>query len=72
MKSILHVFAAVLPLLSFPGVVNANPSGAQVVSGTANIQQAGNLLQITHSQNAIINWNSFSIAASEITRSFTL
>jgi filamentous hemagglutinin family protein len=68
MKRILHVFAAVLPLLSLPGVVNANPSGAQVVSGTANIQQIGNLLQITNSQNAIINWNSFSIAASEITQ----
>jgi filamentous hemagglutinin family protein len=46
----------------------ANPTGANVVSGTAAIHQAGNLLQITNSPNAIINWQSFSIGANEITR----
>jgi filamentous hemagglutinin family protein len=46
----------------------ANPTGADVVRGTAAIHQAGNLLQITNSPNAIINWQSFSIGANEITR----
>jgi trimeric autotransporter adhesin len=46
----------------------ANPTGASVVRGTAAIHQAGNLLQITNSPNAIINWQSFSIGANEITR----
>ncbi len=46
----------------------ANPTGANVVRGTAAIHQAGNLLQITNSPNAIINWQSFSIGANEITR----
>src|SRR5262245_27444582 len=45
-----------------------NPTGANVVRGTAAIHQAGNLLQITTSRNAIINWQSFSIGANEVTR----
>jgi filamentous hemagglutinin family protein len=48
--------------------VLANPTGANVVRGTAAIHQAGNLLQITNSPNAIINWQSFSIGANEVTR----
>lgn len=50
------------------GVAEANPTNPVVVSGTAAIQQSGNLLSITNSPNAIINWGSFSIGASEITR----
>ncbi len=46
----------------------ANPNGMTVVNGTAVPLQAGNLLQITNSPNAIVNWQSFSIAAGEITR----
>ena len=46
----------------------ANPTGPAVVNGTATIQQTGNLLQITNSPNAIINWQSYSIGAGEITR----
>ena len=46
----------------------ANPTGPAVVNGTAAIHRQGNLLQITNSPNAIINWQSFSIGASEITR----
>ena len=49
--------------------VFANPTGPAVVSGTAAIQGLGtNLVQITNSPSAIINWQSFSIGASEITR----
>ena len=46
----------------------ANPTGPAVVNGAVSFQQSGNLLQITNSPNAIINWQSFSIGASEITR----
>ncbi|MBI2294574.1 MAG: filamentous hemagglutinin N-terminal domain-containing protein, partial [Betaproteobacteria bacterium] len=46
----------------------ANPSGPAVVNGTVSFQRTGNLLQITNSPNAIINWQSFSIGAAEITR----
>lgn len=50
------------------GAVQANPTNPVVVSGTAVLQQSGNLLSITNSPNAIINWGSFSIGANEITR----
>ncbi len=49
-------------------VVLANPTGAAVASGQVSIHQQGNLLQITNSPNAIINWQSFSVGANEITR----
>jgi len=39
-----------------------------VVNGSATIVQNGNLLQITNTPNAILNWQSFSIGANEITR----
>ena len=50
------------------GTAWANPTGHAVVNGQVSIQQAGNLLQVTNSPNAIINWKSFSIGANEITR----
>jgi len=46
----------------------ANPSGAQVVNGTASFNQSGKLLTVNNSNGAIINWNSFSIGANETTR----
>lgn len=46
----------------------ANPTNPAIVNGSAIFHQSGNLLQITNSPNAIINWGSFSIGASEITR----
>jgi hypothetical protein len=39
-----------------------------VVNGTAALQQSSNLIQITISPNAIINWQRFSIGANEIMR----
>ena len=50
------------------GTALANPTGHHVVRGAADIHRVGNLLQITNSPNAIINWQSFSIGANEITR----
>ncbi|HTF15199.1 MAG TPA: filamentous hemagglutinin N-terminal domain-containing protein, partial [Burkholderiales bacterium] len=46
----------------------ANPTGGTVSSGSATFASSGNTLTITNSANAIINWQSFSIGASEITR----
>ncbi len=45
----------------------ANPIGAQVVNGTVNINQSGNLLTVTNTPNAIINWQGFSIGSGETT-----
>lgn len=60
--------AAVAVASCFAGGAYSNPTGPAVVSGTATIQSQGNLLSITNSPNAIINWQSFSIGANEITR----
>ena len=50
------------------GAAFANPTGPSVVNGNATIVRNGNLLQITNTPNAILNWQSFSIGANEITR----
>lgn len=48
---------------------HANPTGGDVVSGTAAIQSSGNQTIINQSSNrAIINWQSFSIQQGETTR----
>ncbi len=46
----------------------ANPVNPTVVSGSASFNQAGNILNVTNSHNAIINWGSFSIGVNELTR----
>ncbi len=46
----------------------ANPSMPQVVSGQASFAQQGNVFSITNTPNAIINWQSFSVNAGELTR----
>jgi filamentous hemagglutinin family protein len=61
-------FALAAPLAAGAAPAVANPTGAQVVSGNATITRQGNLLQVVNSPNAIINWQSFSIAQGEITR----
>jgi filamentous hemagglutinin family protein len=50
------------------GAAFANPTGPTVVNGQVTMNQAGSLLSITNSPNSIINWQSFSIGANEITR----
>ena len=62
-------FISVAVAASFlAGAAFANPTGPSVVNGNATIVQNGNLLQITNTPNAILNWQSFSIGANEITR----
>ena len=53
---------------SFSLNAQANPIGAQVVNGTVNINQSGNLLTVTNTPNAIVNWQGFSIGSGETTR----
>jgi filamentous hemagglutinin family protein len=45
----------------------ANPQGMTVVSGSAHATQQGSVLQITTSRNAVLQWNSFNIAAGQTT-----
>jgi filamentous hemagglutinin family protein len=46
----------------------ANPTGPQVVNGQVSFKTSGNVLAITNSPNAIINWADFSINPGELTR----
>ena len=48
-------------------VAHANPQGAKVVSGQATISSHGSTLVIKNSPGAIINWQSFSIGAGQVT-----
>ncbi|MES2877686.1 MAG: filamentous hemagglutinin N-terminal domain-containing protein [Pseudomonadota bacterium] len=61
-----------LPLLIVAGLSTAsawaNPGGAQTVNGQVSYSSAGNVLTITNSPGAVINWQSFSINAGEVTR----
>lgn len=49
------------------GPVLPNPVNPTVVNGTATFSQAGNVLTVTNSNGAIINWDKFSINAGETT-----
>ena len=60
--------AAAAVAACFSGAALANPTNPTVVHGTATFQQAGNILNVTNSANAIINWGSFSISVGELTR----
>ncbi|MBW8864065.1 MAG: filamentous hemagglutinin N-terminal domain-containing protein [Verrucomicrobia bacterium] len=76
MKTI-HIFQKILCACGrvMPGFVflllaresEANPTGLTVVSGSATTQASGSQLNITASQNAVLNWSSFNIAAGERT-----
>ena len=48
--------------------VLSNPVNPTVVNGNASFNQSGNVLTVTNSNGAIINWNRFSIAAGETTQ----
>ena len=60
--------ALALLLASCFGAAQANPALPQVVHGQATFNQQGNIFSITNTPNTIINWQSFSIHAGEITR----
>lgn len=46
----------------------SNPQGAQIANGQVSMVNSGNQLTITNTPGAIINWQSFSINAGEVTR----
>lgn len=57
------------PFLFFFSFLHANPSDPQVVAGKADFQQtAPEVLEITTSDKAIINWKEFSIEEQELTK----
>jgi filamentous hemagglutinin family protein len=60
--------AALAVAACFSGATLANPTAPTVVHGTASFSQAGNILNVTNSHNAIINWGSFSIGVNELTK----
>ena len=67
LKVTLHLFGGVAFL--WTSTVQANPAGEQVVAGAAGFERVGGALTITQgTDRAVINWNSFSIGAGEITK----
>ena len=62
-----RVLAAAIAAIGAPAAL-ANPSGAQVVQGTAALRQEGNRLTVTTSNGAVIHWDRFSIGAGDTTR----
>ncbi len=62
-------FALVLSWQLSPALLYANPTGGEVVGGSASINAAGNTLTVNQgSQYAIINWQGFSISMGELTK----
>jgi filamentous hemagglutinin family protein len=65
-RSKIFGFASAL-LFGATHLLFANPTGMNVGSGSAVAQNIGSQLNVTVSQTAILNWNSFNIAAGETT-----
>lgn len=63
----LRLSAAAVAACFITGQAVANPTAPTVVNGAASFNQAGNVLTVTNSNGAVINWNTFSIAAGETT-----
>src|SRR6267143_6294666 len=49
-------------------LAHANPVGPAVVNGNVTFATQGNLLSVTNTPGAIINWQQFSIGSNEATR----
>src|ERR1039457_4666275 len=64
----LKVLAAAIACVFAAGQARANGTDPTVVAGQANFSTQGSSLNITNSPEAIINWQGFSIGASEATR----
>src|SRR5882757_11450984 len=63
------LYRVITGLLAFGFAANvlANPTGMTVGRGSASVHQSGSQLTVTAAQNAILNWQSFNIAAGETT-----
>lgn len=55
-------------MLACAGTALANPVAPQVAAGSASFQTSGNTLTVNNAPGTIINWQSFSIGAGELTR----
>src|SRR5579872_1353915 len=55
-------------LLTAATPLMANPAGGQVVAGSASVQYGNTTVITQHSNSAIVNWQSFSIAPNETTQ----
>ncbi len=63
-----NTLAFAISLILSSQVANANPAGGQVIHGSATFSNpAVNVLNVTNSNNAIINWQSFNIGAGQTT-----
>lgn len=62
-------FACGMGMLAFAAqTAQANPVGANVISGQASFAASGNTLTVTNTPGTIIHWRDFSIGANEVTR----
>ncbi|MDP1536103.1 MAG: filamentous hemagglutinin N-terminal domain-containing protein, partial [Burkholderiales bacterium] len=59
---------ALAVMLACAGAALANPTAPQVAAGSASFQTSGGTLTVTNAPGTIINWQSFSIGAGELTR----
>ncbi len=63
-----NALAIIVAACSSAQLAHANPVGPAVVNGSASLSTQGNLLTVTNSPGAILNWHSFSIGQGKITR----
>jgi len=68
MPSRTAVSASTAAALLFAQLAHANPTAPAVAAGSATFQASGRTLTVTNAPGTIINWQSFSIGAGEITR----
>ena len=63
-----HQLLITLGLVLVTPVAGANPIGAEVVAGSATFSQPdANVLNVTNTNNTIINWQSFDIGVGQTT-----
>jgi len=60
--------AAAIACCFAPATALPNPTGATIVNGQVSMTRQGSMLTVTNSPGSIINWQTFSIGASETTR----
>jgi len=63
-----HLFVLSIATCFIIAPALANPVNPVVINGAASFNQTGNVLAVTNSNGAIINWDKFSINAGETTR----
>jgi len=67
-NGLIRLSTAALCVAACFGAAHAAPTSPKVVAGQASFSQEGNVFSITNTPGTIINWQSFSVNAGEITR----